>query len=267
MTGALDITSGGLFAAPPGYPVIVDDIDTPSTVVGGSTLFGGDGNITFVNTTGAGSIVAGNGNDLFSLVPGSTYNVATGSGADTFVAAGQGTVYGGTGHNAFFVGGQNYIVSDGSNDAIIDTAPQTAGASTIVAAGNNVLVGNVQGQMDLVLAGTGTASVVSGSGTETIFGAQNTLVLGGNGGLFFVAGSGTASTIVGGAGQSTIFGASDGDSGLCGQHRVVRIRGLADRHRWQRNARGRRSERERVLGRVESGRRRVQHLDDWWFRQ
>ncbi|MGH7193023.1 MAG: hypothetical protein ACREJM_05735, partial [Candidatus Saccharimonadales bacterium] len=88
--GALDITAGGTYAAPAGFLLAADSTNggvasAPGanlTLTGFADLFGGDGNINFTNVatptlagaTGPESITAGNGNDMFALVSGSTYS-------------------------------------------------------------------------------------------------------------------------------------------------------------------------------------------------
>ena len=97
-------TTGATVFTPAGYTFVADS--TPGavgsfTVVGAQNFIGGDGNLTVFNAAGAGTdtITAGDGNDLFGLTPGSTYNVAGGNGNDTFYANGSGTVTSGTGSN------------------------------------------------------------------------------------------------------------------------------------------------------------------------
>ena len=130
-------SDNGTVITPAGYSFVVDNTGGGSFTVGGAQNFmGGDGNLTVYDTVGASSvgggidtIAAGNGNDLFGLIPGSTYSVAAGNGNDTFFANGSGAISDGDGHNVIFVGsatGTNMVWSYGT-----DTIVAGAGANTV----------------------------------------------------------------------------------------------------------------------------------------
>ena len=235
--------SGGTVFTPPGYTFVVDGTSGASfTVVGAQNFLGGSGNLTVYDTVGAASvgggidtITAGDGNDLFGLIPGSTYTVAGGNGNDTFYANGTGAVADGTGSNLIFADGtSNLVLSFGTSDTVI----AGAGANTVSTNGTDPLVWGGSGSLEVFGNGATNATVLGGTGPETIFGAQsgeyllgpaNTLFVGSasvgssetvfggtssgevfnnSSSLVFIAGTNKSTTIAGGSTPSTLFGAA-----------------------------------------------------------
>jgi Ca2+-binding RTX toxin-like protein len=115
-------------------------------------------------------IAAGDGNDLFSMPAGTTYEIALGNGNDTVSADGSGTVTGGDGNTIYFVnspGGENQVNSHGNTDTIM--AGQ--GAVTVNSYGADPLI--VGGSGSLVYQGDapGNATFTGGTGRETLYGS------------------------------------------------------------------------------------------------
>jgi Ca2+-binding RTX toxin-like protein len=206
--------SGGTVFTPAGYTFVADSTGGGSfTVVGAQNFIGGNGNITVWDTVGVPSvgggldtITAGDGNDLFGLTAGTTYDAAGGNGNDTYVAAGSGTVAGGTGSNLFFVdGGSNLVLSFGHDEIIA-----AGGASTIATHGSGDVIFGGSGDMDVF--GTGATNLTVGgsiTGPETIFGAQSGIYFFGSSTNLFIGNPSTDSTIVGStssSGSQTVFG-------------------------------------------------------------
>jgi hypothetical protein len=179
VTGSSD---NGTVFTPAGYSFVTDNTGGGSfTVVGAQNFIGGGGNLTVWDTVGAASIgggidtiTAGNGNDLFGLIPGSTYTVAAGNGDDTFFANGTGAIADGDGRNLIFAGsatGTNMVSSYGT-DTI---AAANGGADTVATFGADPLIFGGTGNLE-VFGNTATnETVAGGSGSEIIFSAHSGL--------------------------------------------------------------------------------------------
>jgi len=211
-------SSGGTVFVPAGYAYAADSTGGANfTIVGAQNFIGGSGDITVWDTVGASSvgggidtITAGDGNDLFGLIPASTYDVAGGNGADTYVGLGSGTLAGGTGDNQFWVdGGSNLVLSYGT-----DTIVAAGGASTIATYGNGQLIFGGSGNMDVF--GTGATNLTVGgstAGPATIFSAQSGVYFLGSSTTLFIGTPSSSSTIVGStaiSGAETVFGGASG---------------------------------------------------------
>jgi Ca2+-binding RTX toxin-like protein len=234
-TNQLVISSGGAVTVPPGYLYTVDDSEGAPLVVTGATNFlGGDGNINL--TSSGGSIVTGNGNDLFNLS--GAYSVAAGSGADAYNLAGTGqvslggglssinivtgadTIFAGTSPGVTGVNGHTGSVFFYAGAATTNTPDFIAGGSggdTIVGAPNNIII--YANAVSASGASAPGALLVAGAGSETIYGAPSTtkdviygsysgdandLLWAGSGNDALVAGSGNQ-TLVGGLGTDTFY--------------------------------------------------------------
>jgi len=233
-TNELVITSGGIVNVPAGYGVVVDGSKNGNlSVTGGSSFFGGGGNISFTNSgAGPASVVAGNGNDVFNLS--GAYTVAAGSGFDNYNLGGTGQVSLGGGSNlvalssgadTIFAGanpgptgiiggsGSVFFYAGNSPTQVLDVIVGGSGGDTIVGAANNVVV--------YASPTTGGASnpgalMVAGGGNETLFGAAsqtNDQLWGsfGPGNDLLVAGSGN-DALIGGAGNDSLIGGSGNDT-------------------------------------------------------
>lgn len=205
--------NGGTVFTPAGYTFVVDDTGGGSfTVAGAQNFIGGSGNLTVYDAVGAASvgggvdtITAGDGNDLFGLIPGSTYTVAGGNGDDTYYANGSGAIADGTGSNLIFVdsaGGTNLVLSYGTSDTIV----AGAGAATISTNGTDPLIFGGSGSLELFGNSATDVTFFGGTGPEVLFGATSgTYFLGTSTSLFF-GGPASDSTIIGTTGSETVFG-------------------------------------------------------------
>lgn len=203
--------NGSVFAAP-GYSFVTDGTGNGSFTVGGAQNFiGGNGNLTVYDTVGAPSIgggidtiTAGNGNDLFGLMSGSTYTVAAGNGNDTFYANGSGAIADGNGHNVIFVGstsGTDLVWSHGT-----DTIMVGQGANTVATYGTDPLIFGGSGNLEVFGNTAVNETVVGGSGPETIFGGQSGVDFLGSSNSLVIANSSASNTIVGTTGHEMVFG-------------------------------------------------------------
>lgn len=231
-TNELEITSGGVVNVPAGYAFVADGSGNANlSITGGSSFFGGDGNIAYANNgNGAASITAGNGNDLFNLS--GTYTVAAGSGFDQYNLSGTGQVSLGGGSNLVSIpggadtifaaanpgstgiaasNGSIFFYAGNSSSQVLDVVAGGSGGSTVVGGADNVLVYTSSG-------GDPGALIVAGAGNETLFGAAspsndqywgsfnggNDLMAAGSGNDALVAGSGQDS-LIGGSGDDTFY--------------------------------------------------------------
>lgn len=206
-------SDNGTIFTPAGYSFVTDNTGGGNfTVVGAQNVIGGDGNLTVWDTVGAPSIgggidtiAAGSGNDLFGLVPGSTYTVAAGNGDDTFFANGSGAIADGDGHSLIFAGsatGTNMVWSYGT-DTI---AAVSGGADTVATYGADPLIFGGTGSLE-VFGNTATnETVAGGSGSEIIFSAHSGVYFLGSSTSLFVGNSSSDSTIIGTTGSETVFG-------------------------------------------------------------
>lgn len=226
---ALEITSGGIFSVPSNYGYVLDGSSGGlMSVNGGSSFFGGSGNISYTNSgTGTSLVVAGDGTDVFNLSGG--YFVATGSGFNQFNLNGIGQVSLGGGSSIARIQGGADTISAGANPGA--TGIIGGGGSVFFQGGdaasqvNNVIVGGTGG--NTVVGGANNANIyaspttggannpgallVAGGGNETLFGALSQTndalwgSFGGNSDLL-AAGSGNAALVAGNGVQSLIGG-------------------------------------------------------------
>jgi len=193
-------------------------------------ILAGSGNLTLQTRGGTGSVVTGDGNNLFATptTGGGGFSFVTGSGNDTVIAAtGDNTISAGAGHNLLFTSGSNDVIYSNGDDTVVggagpgltDTVFGGAGSTFIGAGAKNLNFVGGSGPVT-VLAGSGSETVVAGLGGGLIAGgtAGNNVLTGGNGpvgttmfgggdgDLLSARGSGT-SILVAGAGNETLTGA------------------------------------------------------------
>jgi hypothetical protein len=194
-------TSNASLGVPSGFSFVVDSTAGASqdVVLTGQNqgFLGGYGNLT-VAGAGSGTITgadnpsgAAGGNEFVLLTAGSQYQVGLNGGSDTVVAAGTGTIFGGTGQDTFNVVGGS------------DTITAAAGSPS------NTLFNN-GGKVDfMAAAGTGSApsltSIVGGAGgSTTVIGANNNIV------FYTAASSSPGALLQAGTGNETLWGAAVG---------------------------------------------------------
>ena len=173
----------------------------------GSTILGGSGpgaspltaNLTGQNQTvsvggsastitaaGSGNSVVGGSSTLNVTVSGTANTIQAGSGSSTVVSGGSGTmINGGSGPLVVMETGDNNTISGGASPTTV-----TASTATFVVGGSGGLT---------FVGGLGTATVVGGSGANT--------VTAGAGGLIFNVGASDNATVNSGSGTVSIFGA------------------------------------------------------------
>jgi Ca2+-binding RTX toxin-like protein len=203
---------------------------------GSDAVYTGTGNDTVVGGSGALTVSAGAGNNVIHAGAGSTAIISTGQdfitlgsgNASVTVGAGgsdyiKGTsVYGGSGYNLTFVGGDqastvragvgSYSIFGGAGGGVFDGG--TSGNNSIIGGtGAATIFGGGAG--DSLLGGNGGGHVVAGSGNETLGGGgANTLLVGGSGSDSILVGSGNE-TVQAGSGSDTIqFGFGIGGAGV-----------------------------------------------------
>jgi Ca2+-binding RTX toxin-like protein len=173
----------GSVAAGIGHDVVVAQSGT-AEILG----IGGSSTVPVTVTATAGSTLYVDNDATAFIAPGAG-NVILSAGTTNL---GQATLFGGSGSDTVFGGGNGGNQEDGyfqggtgGNNIIVSST--VSGATTIVGAGNNNLLGTFANK-DLVIAGSGN---------------NNTLAAWGNG---------TGDTLIGGAGTDTIFGSTAGDT-------------------------------------------------------
>jgi Ca2+-binding RTX toxin-like protein len=254
---------------PSGYPYVIDQSSGPSTITGANlALITGTVGGTY-NVTGQSTVVVMGGNNL--VTANGQYLISTSVGNNTISASGTGTIADDAGANVIFASGASNLVSSigtdtvvagvgittvnasgslteifGSSDGNALLFASVSGSQATVAAFNSDSSINVAGDQDVVFGSaalsnifvSGTnATLVGGSGAETVSTSSNTVMFGGTGSISFVGGAGTAtivgasggteqvsvgaggalfsagannaSTITSGAGTTTIFGGSN----------------------------------------------------------
>ena len=209
-TGLLLVTRGGQYTIGDGYAGLVNTATVPTTVFGGASngqlVVAGNSGMAFNAGKGAGTIIAGGGNNLISVYPdaGVQY-IITGDGDNTVVVlSGANTVNGGTGNNQILAQGGDDVINSFGTD-LINVA---SGNSTVNAGANN----------PTIFLGTGAAQFNGGSGSATVVVGAAAATLNGAGGsqLWMQAGGGLvnstgADTIIGGSGAATVNASSGND--------------------------------------------------------
>ena len=196
-------SSGPNVLIPRGYDFIVDAVPFATMTDQNPNLtqsvLVGAGNLNF-NTSGAGSVIGGGGNDqiIVPLSDSGAWFIALGDGNDTIKALGSGkdTISLGAGNDSVLLGaGANAVTTGGAA-----TISASTGSETVLGLGTTVIYGN--GSQLTFVAGGG-ATVFGGAGSDT--------VEGGGGPDLFYGGSGGNNSITAGSGAATLFGGGNGD--------------------------------------------------------
>ncbi len=153
---ALFLTTPGLVSIPTTTATVVDTASGPTLLFGGSAskelIVSGNGGIDYFANTGAGTVIAGGGDNTITTA-------LTGGGAHVFLT--------GNGNDAIFAwSGNDSISAGGGNNSIV------------LGSGNDEV--DVTGH-DTILAGSGAATIGVISGDAVVYG--------GSGSLLFVNGS------------------------------------------------------------------------------
>jgi Ca2+-binding RTX toxin-like protein len=221
---------------PAGYGYVVDNTGGGSPLavfLTAGNFLGGNGPLEV--TDGSGSVVTGNGNDVFNMS--GVYSVAAGAGTNQYNLAGTGQVSLGGGLSLINIASGADTIFAGANPGVTGLVGHSgsvffyAGAASTNTAsfitggsGGDTIVGAPNNTILYASPSTGGASapgalLVAGSGSETIYGASsntndliygsfsgdaNDLLWAGSGNDALVAGSGNQS-LVGGAGTDTFY--------------------------------------------------------------
>lgn len=201
----LFLTGKGSLAIPDTTGTVVDSSVTQDTLLGGNAaeqlVVSGKGGITYFANTGAGTVIAGGGNNTIYDAPsgGGDHLILTDKGDDLiFALTGNDTVSAGKGHNRIVLGsGADSVQVTGA-----DTIVRGTGASTIT-----VITGNA-----VVYGGSGSLFFTNANNPSTVSGGTGSATMsGGVGGGEFRGGAGGKNFIVGGDQSSTLFGGGSGD--------------------------------------------------------
>jgi Ca2+-binding RTX toxin-like protein len=193
---------------PSTYSALVVTAQTASVIDNAPTgqgVIAGEGNLTLMVASGSGSIFAGGGDNLISLLSSDTtgggWTIYTDKGDDRIIAQNPGSdsISAGLGNNNIQLGSGQYYITTTGTDSILGGS----GSETVQAAGNgsDLISG---GASDLFFVGAaGGATIYGGSGSDTVFG--------GSGSTFAVGGTAGNNYMVAGTGLATLFGGGSGD--------------------------------------------------------
>lgn len=209
ISGALVQTRSPIELLPSGYTIDLVTKPGPAVVLGngaaGETILSDvRTDLTFLATSGSGTVVAGGGNSRISVGGSGDWSINTGRGNDIIAALGavNATISAGRGHNAILLGSGNDLIELTGKDTIFGGS----GSATIDASGahSDFVEGN--GLNLLFLGGAGSVTIFGGSGSDTYIGAAGTtgrqLIEGGSAGNnYLLAGDGRATLIGGGSGD------------------------------------------------------------------
>ena len=187
------------------YDYIVDASTTTANITGPGDsnvqVIAGSGNLTFNPALGSGTLIAGDGNDNFTVssVSSGAWNIYLGDGADTVkvLNGGNDTISTGVGHDSLLLGSGNSTVSTSGTDTITGTT----GAETVTASGTDLVYGGASRLNFLSTAGG--ATVYGGTGSDTVTGST--------GPDYFQGGSGGNNSLTAGSGAATLIGGGSGD--------------------------------------------------------
>jgi len=196
----------GFTRLPGGYDAVVN-LANDATIMGScgdaESVLSGDGNLKFVVSDGAGTVVAGGGNNDMEIARDDrgAWLIALGGGNDTIAALGNGndTIRAGAGHNLITLGGgKDSLLLTGQ-----DTVTASRGRDTIDASGakSTLLYGG--GASVIFYGGAGAATILGGWGSDTVYG--------GSGRLSVQGGSAGDNLLFAGTGMATLFGGGSGD--------------------------------------------------------
>lgn len=277
----------GSTTIPSGYNYVVDANTSPNTITGTNiALITGTVGGTF-NVSGQSTVAVQGSNGLVQAT--GLYLISTAPGSDTISAMGSGTVAGDTGSNVMFVSGGSNLVSSIGQDTVVSgvgiTTVNSSGSQSLIfgsdqtnallfaaISGSQTTVSTfagdasvtVSGTQDLAVGGSAlsnilvtgpSATLIGGTGAETVNSASNTVLFGGTGpinfvsgagtstivgtsggnesvavgtgGVVFSAGSGNASTIISGPGITTIFGGANSIVNFAGNQSGAVLLGFA----------------------------------------
>lgn len=196
----------------------------------GQLVITGQEGMVFTADTGAGTVIAGGGNNSIGIPVGSgSQRVIAGNGNDTVLAlGGDETIAAGGGSNAILLGQGTSIVDSRGTDLIVaGTGAATiathggsqvwlgGGTALVQSSGIDTIIGGagaatVQGGTDMVFAGIGALAFTGGAGSSTLLGnAAGSLSVTGGSGTLLAVGYG-ATRFQGGSGAATVaaFGGS-----------------------------------------------------------
>jgi Ca2+-binding RTX toxin-like protein len=201
----LFLTGPGSVAIPGSTGTLVDDSTKPDVLFGGNAaeqlVVSGKGGITYYVNTGAGTVIAGGGDNtiITALSGGGDHLILTDAGDDKILSfSGNNTISAGLGDNSILLGTGNDSVQVTGHD-IINAG---SGTSTIT-----VVTGNA-----VVYGGTGQLTFTNGNEASTVFGGTGSAtVTGGGGGGVFHGGLGGNNLLIGGEAATTLFGGGNGD--------------------------------------------------------
>jgi serralysin len=188
---AVVVTTGGAGASsavPADYPLAYQ-------FGGAATLQDSNGGTELIGTVANATLIGAAGDTLFG-----------GNAGETLVAeTGAETVYGGTGNNVIQLGAATAQAFTQGTDIVFGSSQ----AATVTSAGNTTLFGGSGSTVFDVTAGS--ATIVGGTGAETInANAAPMLVFGATGPFVYNAGSGAATVVSGVGSHATIAGGSTG---------------------------------------------------------
>ena len=212
VSGAVIQTESGLVAMPYGYTIDLVTKPGPAVVLSSGAanemiLSDAKTDLTFLASSGSGTVVGGGGDNRVSVGGFGDWSIATGSGSDIIAALGavNATIDAGGSHNAILLGN--------GSDLVIST-----GADTIVGASGVEVVNAIGAQDDFVqgnnsdllfIGGSGGATILGGSGSDTYFGSirptGKQLIVGGTGGNNVLFAGDGAATLVGGGRNDQLF--------------------------------------------------------------
>ncbi|HEY0185468.1 MAG TPA: calcium-binding protein [Rhodopila sp.] len=208
VSGVFVQTQSSLVVLPPGYstdivtksgPAVVFGSGSPETILSGAAT-----DLTFIATSGSGTVIAGGGANRLSVSGSGSWLLNTGGGNDIVAALGavSATIAPGSGSNAILLGDGNDVVDSTGKDTITGGS----GSATINATGavSDLVEGHASNL--LFLGGGGGVTILGGTGSDTYLGAtgetHRQLIEGGSAGNnFLFAGSGSATLIGGGSGD------------------------------------------------------------------
>lgn len=193
-TNGTDLIAAGAIGA----ATITAGANNPTAFFGpGSTVFNaGSGKATVVGTTGANTVNAQGGTQIWL---GSKTDVVNTTGADTIIGSSGAATVNASGNSFLFAGSgkMNFL--------------ETAGVQTILGAASGAM--SISGGAGSVVAlSYGNTQFTGGSGAATIAGFGGSMtVTGGSGAGLFLGGTAGGNSITGGSGQSIILGNGNGD--------------------------------------------------------
>jgi Ca2+-binding RTX toxin-like protein len=204
--GYLVVTGPGSAAPPADTPYVVDVAQGPVLLQGGTAstqAVVSDSPLTYYANTGVGTVVAsGGGSDIITAL--------TGGGDHVFVTDGDNNrVIALSGDDSIYVGPGdcNNVVLGSGNDLVV-----TQGQASVVAGSGHDTVQVVSGTA-AVQGGSGTLLFANGSGASTVFGGTGSdTITGGDGGGVYHGGTAGDNLLMGGLNATTLFGGGSGDT-------------------------------------------------------